>query len=137
MADDKSDERGVAVIDFLNNGSQSLIMANQKQPLKFYRVNQKNSNDWVGFKLKGSKSNRDAYGAVMTMKLADGKQMTRQVQTTNGYGSQSDDRLHFGLGPKAEVLSVKIAWPSGLVEEFPGGQFALRQYHTLVEGKAP
>lgn len=135
MADDLSDERGLALIDYMNDGSQSLIFANQNQPLKFYRVVQKNDNAWIGFKLRGTKSTRDALGARIQLRLGDGRVLTRQLQNTNGYGSQSDDRLHFGLGRSPSLAAVEVRWPSGLTQTFTKEKFALNRYHNLVEGQ--
>jgi hypothetical protein len=135
MANDLSDERGIALIDFLNNGSQSLVVANQKGKLRLYKVTQKNQNQWIGFSLSGTKSNRDGFGAKMIVTLEDGQQYTRQLQTTNGYASQSDHRLHFGLGRKAKIKSVQLNWPSGTKQTFAGDKFGLNQYHSITESK--
>lgn len=131
--DDLSDERGLATVDYLNTGVQSLAVANQNQAFKFYQVKPKVNFTWIGFKLRGTRSNRDAFGSIVKISLEDGRRMTRQLQTTNGYGSQSDDRIHFGLGPTGRISSVEILWPSGLVSRFAGSQFALGRYHTVVE----
>ncbi len=134
MMGDISDERGIAVIDYLNNGSQSLVVANQAQALKLYRVDQRDSNNkWIGFKLIGGKKNRDAFGAKMKVLLENGKQLSRQLQTLNGFGSQSDDRLHFGLGSEPAIKSIQLTWSSGKTQEFSGSQYALGQYHTIGE----
>lgn len=135
LAGDLSDERGVAAIDFLNNGSQGLVITNQNQTLKLFRVDQKNNNRWIGFRLVGTKSNRDALGAEMKIALENGTVLSRQLQPMNTYMSQSDERLHFGLGANPKIKSVQLLWPSGLKQEFPGDRFALNQYHRIVEGE--
>jgi enediyne biosynthesis protein E4 len=63
-------------------------------------------------KLVGTKSNRDALGATVTVK-AEGKIMTRFNDGKSGYLSQSSMPLYFGLGGAKEVDSVEITWPSG------------------------
>ena len=133
MGNDLSDERGIALIDFKNNGSQSLAIANQNQVMKFYEVIQRNDNRWIGFKLVGTKSNRDAFGAFMRVTMTDGSKLSRQLQTMNTYGSQSDSRLHFGLGIKSTIQSIFLRWPSGNVQEFSGDHFALNKYHLVTE----
>src|SRR5581483_3092480 len=58
------DGRSVAVVDFLNNGHPGIVIANQAGPLKLYRNDPSpdNHNHWIGFKLRGTRSNRDAFG---------------------------------------------------------------------------
>jgi hypothetical protein len=69
--------------------------------------------NWVELRLTGTKSNRDAIGALVTLKVG-GKTLVRQVQTSSGYLSQSSRTLHFGLGDAKSVESCEIRWPSGL-----------------------
>jgi hypothetical protein len=132
LAGDESDERGVAVIDYLNNGSQSLVIANQKQQSKLYRLDHLNTNHWIGFKLIGTKSNRDAFGARVTLKLKD-RTVTRQLQPLNGYASQSDDRIHFGLASASEIVSMTIDWPSHRRQQIDPARLRLDQYQTITE----
>lgn len=135
MVDDLSDERAVAVVDFYNNGSQSLAIANQKQDFKLYRVDQLNKNSWIGFRLTGTRSGRDAFGTKITLTLQDGRTLSRQLQPLNGYNSQSDARLHFGLGADAIIQSMRLVWPSGREQIFNGASFAVNQYHSITEPK--
>jgi hypothetical protein len=46
--------------------------------------------------------------------------------------STSDPRLHFGLGSAASFGRIEVLWPSGLLEEFPGG--SSDRFISLVEG---
>jgi len=71
--------------------------------------------NWMLLKLVGTKSNRDAIGARVTVWVA-GHEQTQEVRSGGGYISQSDFRLHFGLGSASKVDAVEIRWPSGLVE---------------------
>ena len=67
-------------------------------------------------RLTGTKSNRDAVGAVVRVFSAGGAQ-SRMVKTGSSYLSQSEPALTFGL-PRREAVRVVIEWPSGLVQEF-------------------
>jgi len=67
-------------------------------------------------KLVGSKSNRDAIGARVTVKTA-ARAIMREVDGGNGYAGQSSQRLHFGLGGQMAVPSIEIRWPSGAVQQ--------------------
>jgi hypothetical protein len=133
MADDRSDGRALAVIDYRNDGSQSLVEANVGQPARFYANRQLNKNRWIGFELIGTRSNRDSFGAEATLVLEDGRTMTRQLEPANAHLSQSDPRLHFGLGPAPTIKSVRVRWPSGAELVIPGRELALDRYHALKE----
>lgn len=131
-ADDRSDGRGLAAIDHLNNGSLSLVEANEGQPLRFYRND--GGGSWIGFKLVGRRSNRDAFGARVQVRLKD-KTLSREVQPANGFMAQSDGRLHFGLGREPEILEAVVRWPSGTVQRLEG--LAPGRYHLVEEPKDP
>jgi enediyne biosynthesis protein E4 len=72
--------------------------------------------NWILLKLEGTKSNRDAIGAKVTIRVGD-HQQTQEVRS-GGYISQSDFRLHFALGKGPKANAVEIRWPSGLVQRF-------------------
>ena len=86
----------------------------------------------VLFKLIGTKSNRAAIGARVTIR-ATGVQQFSEVRGGGSYLSQNDLRLHFGLGSADKVESVRIRWPNGNVE--PLRDVAGDFIYTIVEGK--
>jgi hypothetical protein len=45
-----------------------------------------------------------------------------EVETAVGYQSASTSWLHFGLGAEAGYEAIRIAWPSGKVEQLPAGR---------------
>jgi len=63
----------------------------------------------------GTKSNRDAIGARIRI-TAGGKVQIAQKKSSSGYLSQSDPRIHFGLGNTNVVEKIEIIWPSGIVQ---------------------
>jgi hypothetical protein len=130
LGDDDSDGRGLAAIDYLNNGSLSLVEAAVGQPARFYRNEQLNGNHWIGFKLIGRRSNRDAFGAEVSVELKD-KTLSAELEPANGLQSQSDSRLHFGLGASSDVRRVLIRWPSGIRQTLR--QFKSDRYNTVEE----
>lgn len=69
-------------------------------------------NHWLGLRLTGSRSNRDAIGARVHISTNSGEQWNH-VTTAVGYASSSDRAVHFGLGKDASVKSIEIIWPSG------------------------
>jgi len=70
---------------------------------------------WVSFELAGTKSNRLAIGARLTLK-AGGAIQTAQIYSGSSYLSQSDMRVHFGLGKATRIEELEIRWPSGKTE---------------------
>ncbi len=76
-------------------------------------------------------SSRDAIGARITMK-AGARLFVDEVRSGSSYDSNSDMRVHFGLGAATRLDSLQIRWPSGLVETFDG--LAVDKIHTLREG---
>ena len=73
-------------------------------------------NHWLGLKLVGTRSNRDAIGATVHIRTAAGEQWNH-VTTSVGYASSSDVSVHFGLGGEIRP-EVEIRWPSGAVSRF-------------------
>jgi hypothetical protein len=62
------------------------------------------------------RSNRDGVGATVEVVAADGTARLATVSTTGSYLSASDRTAHFGLGDNAHVRSVRVRWPSGIVQ---------------------
>ena len=79
----------------------------------------------------GTKSNRTAIGTRVYCTTPDGRRRMDEVRSGGSYFSQSDLRLHFGLG-QSEKASLEIHWPSGLVEKMEG--VAANQILRVVEG---
>jgi hypothetical protein len=105
---------GVAAADFDNDGSVEILVNNSHDRPSLLR-NDADHGNWILLRLIGVKSNRDAIGARVTVRVGP-HQQTQEVRSGGGYISQSDFRLHFGLGAATQVDSVEIRWPSGLVE---------------------
>jgi hypothetical protein len=104
--------RGLAIADFDNDGDTDLLLINVGEPPALLRNDQGNRNNWLGIKLVGTKSNRDAIGAKVTIQSGS---MRRWKQLLGGtsYFSASDERLLFGLGPNERLDSIEVKWPSG------------------------
>ena len=85
----------------------------------FYHNLKAAQNHWLEVELRGVKSNRMAIGAQLTVK-AGGLLVYREVKGSEGFGSTSTFRQHFGLGTNAKVDSLEIRWPSGVTHQFTG-----------------
>lgn len=130
-ADRVEDARGVAVLDIGSNGQLDMILRNYRAPAGLLR-NAGGSGHWVGFDLVGTRSNRDAVGARIRLRVGD-RWQTRVVATGSGYLSGSTRRLHFGLGDALRVDEILIEWPSGertVARDLPGDR-----YHAVTEGE--
>jgi hypothetical protein len=90
-----------------------------------------NSNHRALFKLIGTKSNRAAIGARVTVKSGSLVQFD-EVRGGGSYISQNDLRLHFGLGANKQIQEVVIRWPNGESEVLR--DVAADFIYTIVEG---
>ena len=123
--------RGAAFADFDNDGDVDVIVNNVHDTPDLFRLDRATPVHWIGVKLVGRQSNRDAIGALVRVITADGEQR-QEVRGGGSYYSQSDFRLHFALG-KAEVIErIVVRWPNGLQESF--ATVAVDRLHTLSEG---
>jgi hypothetical protein len=125
--------RGLAVGDYDNDGRVDvLVVDGDGGPLLLHNETPA-AGHWIGFKLVGAgRSNRDAYGAVVTVE-AGGRRLTRECRADGSYLSSSDSRVHFGLGKVDRVDRVTVRWPDGPVETRKGPP--VDRYITWPEGQ--
>lgn len=123
--------RGAAFGDIANNGNIDIVVLNVGEPPSLLLNTTGNSNHRVLFKLIGTKSNRAAIGARVTIRAA-GITQFNEIRGGGSYLSQNDLRLHFGLGPGTKIDSVEIRWPSGKTEELKN--LDADKLYTIVEG---
>jgi enediyne biosynthesis protein E4 len=112
---DTHDGRSVAVGDLWNNGALDVVVANQNGPLLIYKNIVDPADKWIEFQLEGTKSNRDAIGAEVTL-YWNGQQQIQEITGGNGFAAQNDLRLHFGLGKSPQIEKAVIRWPSGTIQ---------------------
>ena len=112
---DRHDGRAVAVGDLWNNGALDVVVANQNGPLLIYKNHVDPAEKWIEFSLEGSRSNRDAIGAELTL-YWNGKKQLQEVSGGSGFSAENDLRMHFGLGKHAQIEKALIHWPSGTVQ---------------------
>ncbi len=123
--------RGLAAADFDNDGNVDFVIENlDGQPLLLHNPGMPGTH-WVSFELAGTKSNRLALGARVTI-TAGGVTQTDEVRSGGSYLSQSDFRVHFGLAKATRIDSVEIRWPSGKVET--AKNFAADHFYAVLEG---
>jgi len=110
--------RGLASGDIDNDGKVDVVITSNNGPAWVLKNETPTDNHWLTLKLVGVKSNRDAIGAQVEIVTESGKQYA-SVTTASSYQSSSDPRLHFGLGNAVSVKSIRIRWPSGIVQTLP------------------
>ena len=103
--------RGLASGDYDNNGAIDLLIANLDGSPTLLRGAAGNGH-WILLKLVGTVSNRSAIGARVIVRT-DGLTQVREVRSGGSYQSQSDLRLHFGLGKHVVAEEIVVRWPSG------------------------
>ena len=121
--------RGLAALDFDNDGNVDMVVENLDGQPTLLRNPGVTGARWVSFELAGTKSNKLALGARVTVR-AGGVVQTDEVRSGGSYLSQSDLRVHFGLGSATKVEEVEVRWPSGAVETLKGLE-ADRMYAVL------
>jgi len=123
--------RGAAFGDVFNDGNTGILVLNIGQPPSLLINKTRNSNHRVDFHLIGTKSNRAAIGARVTIHAA-GVMQFNEVRSGGSYLSQNDLRLHFGLGAADKIDTVEIRWPSGQTELLR--DVSADVIYTLTEG---
>jgi hypothetical protein len=107
--------RGCAFGDFDNDGDVDVLVNNLDGPPTLLRNDGGGENNSILVKCVGTRSNRSAIGTRVRVTVG-GRTQTDEVMSGSSYYSQSDLRLHFGLGRATTVDAVEVAWPSGAKE---------------------
>ncbi len=123
---------GCAFADYNNDGNIDVLVSHNNEPPSLLRNEGGNKRNWLLVKCVGTRSNRSAIGARVRLVAGQHAQM-QEVISGSSFLSQSDLRLHFGLGQAAAADLLEVAWPSGLKESFRGVR--ANQLITLVEGQ--
>jgi hypothetical protein len=126
----KSSYRGGAAGDFNNDGRMDLAVLPIAGAPVLLENQTDNKNSWVGFTLRGKRSNRDAIGASITLQACGASQFDT-VRNGGSYVSRNDPRVHFGLGTCSKVDRVTITWPRGTVQTLDSP--ALNRYAVVDE----
>lgn len=122
--------RGLSTGDFDDDGNVELVISHTNEPAALLHNRTDHGRHWIGFRLIGIRSPRNAIGA--RVEIRDGSlTMLRQIKGGGSYASTHDLRVHFGLGKISPVDTVLIVWPSGTKQTLTN--LPADRYHTIVE----
>ncbi|HEX9637387.1 MAG TPA: CRTAC1 family protein, partial [Acidobacteriota bacterium] len=123
--------RGASVGDYDNDGDLDILVGVMDDRPLLLRNDDGQRGRWLGVSLIGTKSNRDAVGALVTL-VSDGQRQVRLRSSTGSFLSSHDPRLHFGLGAATNVDQLEVRWPSGATEKFE--RLPTNRLITIEEG---
>ncbi|HZY78611.1 MAG TPA: FG-GAP-like repeat-containing protein [Cyclobacteriaceae bacterium] len=127
---------GGAVLDVDNNGFLDFVpsifgVADGFGPAaQELFMNNNTTGNWIEVKLKGVTSNKLGIGAQVTV-VANGKTQYREVFSGTAVGSQSSFTQHFGIGSATSITSLKVRWPSGILQTMANP--TINQILTITE----
>jgi hypothetical protein len=104
--------RGAAFGDIDNDGTLEIAVNNQNEAPSLFKQAHKAEGHWLILKMTGTKANRSAIGTRVKVLTRDHSQ-SGEVRSGGSYLSQSDLRLHFGLGASAVADRIEVTWPGG------------------------
>jgi len=128
------DSRAFALADLDGDGRQEVVIKNRNAPqIRLLRNTVNELGSAVSIRLRGTKSNRDAIGAAVTIRNGNLRQ-TKYLQAGTGFLSQHSKELFFGLGKADGKVSVGVRWPDGMTQEF--ANVPANHRVTIEEAKA-
>src|SRR5262249_57228728 len=108
---EKFSSRGAAFGDYDNDGDLDVLVLNLSDPPSLLRNDGGNAKNWIKIKLIGTQCNRTAIGARVRVVTGNHSQID-EVRSGGSVMSQSDLRLHFGLGKSQVVDLLEVRWPT-------------------------
>src|SRR6185312_17438060 len=104
--------------DLDHDGRLEVVLKNRTAPqVRILRNVMREIGNSLSFRLRGTKSNRDAIGAAVTVEAGEHRQ-TKYLQAGSGFLSQHSKEVFFGVGKPEGTLKATIRWPSGLTQQF-------------------
>ena len=124
--------RGAAFGDIDNDGDVDVLVTNNGGPAKLF-LNETKGPPGINVRLVAESGNRLGFGARVGLVIKGQPVRWRRAGTSGSYLSASDPRVHFGLGPAADIEAMIVEWPDGSRERFTGIRAA--PVVTLTRGR--
>jgi hypothetical protein len=115
----KKGSRGAAFGDLFNSGRQDIVVNNMHDAPSLLHDCAPSTRHSLVVQLIGTKSNRSAIGARVTVHAA-GRRLIDEVRSGGSFCSQNDFRIHAGLGAATRADRIEVAWPTGATETIAG-----------------
>ena len=133
--DSDGDGRAFAILDFDRDGWPDLALVNANAPLlQLFRNRMAEFAEnvrpaaMIAIRFVGGNaspapsaewSNRDGYGALVTVELDETMSLVREHRCGEGMGAQNSATLLVGIGDRKATGRLTVRWPSGVVQELP------------------
>jgi hypothetical protein len=122
--------RGMATGDLDNDGAVDAAFVSLNESAVLLRNEAATGRRWVGVRLRGTVSNRDAIGARLRLGVGS-RTLTRWIAGGGSFLASHDRRTVFGLGADGVAGTLEILWPSGQLQRVGG--LTPGRYHDIVE----
>jgi hypothetical protein len=126
--------RGIAVGDLFNTGRLDIVVENLVGHPMVLEAKPNPANHWISVALEGAPKNRLALNARVRV-TTDSLTQLGEIRSGGGYLSQSDLRLHFGLGASTTVDKMEVLWPGGETQTF--SHIAADRFYKIKQGGQP
>ncbi|MDA0809189.1 MAG: FG-GAP-like repeat-containing protein [Planctomycetota bacterium] len=123
--------RGLALLDFNRDGLEDFAVSHIDAPAAIVMNSSQRCGQFVGIRLVGVASCRDAVGSQVTLTTRK-KNYVRQLTAGSGYMASNEPHLIFGLMDETTVETVSVDWPGGTTEKFQLNE--VDKWYVLVEG---
>jgi hypothetical protein len=124
--------RGLLPADLDNDGDLDLVVTAIAGPVRVYRNEGGEENNWLAIRAVDPRLRRDVVGARVTIETAQ-RRLVRHTISYGGYLTATPARIHLGLGNEERVERFVVRWPDGATEEFAGA--GARQLVILRRGE--
>ncbi|MEZ4700007.1 MAG: CRTAC1 family protein [Rhodothermales bacterium] len=130
--------RGLAYADYDRDGDVDVLLVENGGPAHLWR-NETDAGRYLRVRLIGQRSTRDGLDAQVTA-YVPGLAMGRWVRSGGSFLSSSEKWVTFGLGAHDRVDSLRVVWPSGVVDRFmnvaAGQELVIREGNPTFESSA-
>ena len=128
------DGRSFCLADIDHDGRLEVILKNRNAPqIRILRNSMREIGRSIAFRLRGTRSNRDAIGAAIRLEAGASPQ-TRFLQAGTGFLAQHSKEIFFGVGEQMGPIRATVQWPSGLSQQFQ--DLPIGHRIEIVEGES-